>query len=47
MDPYDRDVERARQDRLSSTGGLASIAYWIVRGFSLAFGLVARKLRSR
>ena len=46
MEPYDRDVDRAKQDRLSSTGGLASIAYWIVRGFSLAFGFVARKLRS-
>lgn len=46
MEPYDRDLDRARQDRLSSTGGLVSIAYWIARGFSLAFGFVVRKLRS-
>jgi hypothetical protein len=46
MAPYDRDVARARQDRLSSTGGLVSIAYWIVRGIAQAFGFVVRKLRS-
>jgi hypothetical protein len=46
MEPYDPDVDRARQDRLDSTGGLVSIAYWIARGFSLAFSFVVRKLRS-
>ncbi len=47
MEPSDRDVDRARQDRLSTTGGLASVAYWIVRGLSLTFGFVARKLHPR
>ena len=46
MDPYDRDLDRARQDRLDSTGGLVSIAYWIARSFSLALGFVVRKFRS-
>jgi len=45
MDGYDRDLDRAKQDRLSG-GGLVSIAYWIVRGVSALFGLVTRRWRS-
>jgi hypothetical protein len=44
---YDRDLDRARQDRLSTGGGLVSIAYWIVRGVSALFGLVARSVGRR
>jgi hypothetical protein len=47
LSDYDRDLDRAKQDRLSSTGGLVSIAYWIARGVSLVIGFVARKLRAR
>jgi hypothetical protein len=42
---YDADLDRAKQDRMSSTGGLVSLAYWMVRGVSLAFGAV-RMLRA-
>ena len=42
MDDYDRDFDRARQDRLSSTGGLVSIAYWIARSVSLVIGFIAK-----
>jgi hypothetical protein len=44
---YDRDLDRATTDRLSSTGGLVSIAYWIARGVALAFAFVARAIRGR
>jgi hypothetical protein len=44
VDSYDRDLDRAKQDRLSS-GGLVSIAYWIVRGVSAFIGLLARRWR--
>jgi hypothetical protein len=47
MEPYDRDVDRTRQDRLSSTGGLASLAYWIVRAISVALAFIGRKVRRR
>ena len=47
MEGYDPDLDRARQDRLSQTGGLVSIAYWIARGVSLLMGFVTRKLRSK
>jgi hypothetical protein len=47
MADYDRDFERAQQDRLSGGGGLVSVAYWIVRGVSGLFGLVLRSARSR
>jgi hypothetical protein len=36
VDGYDRDFDRAKQDRVSG-GGLVSIAYWIVRGVSGLF----------
>jgi hypothetical protein len=32
---YDRDFERAQQDRTGG-GGLVSVAYWIARGMPLA-----------
>lgn len=44
---YDRDLDRARTDRLSSTGSLVSVAYWIVRGLTLAFAFIARTIRAR
>src|SRR5207247_4639154 len=47
VEGYDPDLDRARQDRLSSTGGLASVAYWMVRGVTLFFGFVARTSRRR
>jgi hypothetical protein len=47
MEPYDRDVDRTRQDRLSSTGGLVSIAYWIVRAMSATVAFIASKVRRR
>lgn len=37
---YDRDFARAEQDRGSY--GLASAAYWIVRGVQRLFGLIRR-----
>jgi hypothetical protein len=45
VDGYDRDLDRAKQDRLSG-GGLVSIAYWIVRGISGLIGLMFRRRRS-
>jgi hypothetical protein len=47
MADYDPDFERAQQDRLSTGGGLVSIAYWIVRAVSGLFGFVFRRARSR
>jgi hypothetical protein len=37
-----QDFERAKQDRLGG-GGLVSVAYWILRGVQLLFGLVMRR----
>jgi hypothetical protein len=41
-----QDFQRAQQDRLGG-GGLVSIAYWIVRGVQLLFGLILRFVRRR
>jgi hypothetical protein len=43
---YDPDFERAQQDRAGGNG-LVSIAYWIVRGVQLLFGVVARAIARR
>jgi hypothetical protein len=46
VDGYDRDFDRAKQDRVSG-GGLVSIAYWIVRGVSGLIGLIVRRRTHR
>jgi hypothetical protein len=42
MGNYDRDFERAQQDRAGGNG-LVSLAYWIVRGVQALFGLIRRR----
>ena len=38
---YDRDFARAEQDR--GSGGLVSVAYWVVRGAQELFRMIRRR----